>query len=374
MTDALAADAQGVLTNLLLIAGAATFLAGLRRRRRLAAMIGCGFVAAAVLVFVHARVSTPVAETSVGPAEIARARAAYFERVIARLPSRRVTAHRTREANARWFRVARLGLFIHYGPTSLLQARTDKAWWHAVDAGKFDAAAREFHPNPGSVKQWVALAKRIGASYLTVTAKHHDGFGLWDSRLTKWDVGPGHDLLAPLAREAQRRRVPLFIYYSLLDLHEPTYAANKDAYLLFVEGQLRELLTQYGPVAGVWFDGWNRNFGKRRLGALYRLVHELQPWALVATNHHQLPLPGEDFRIYENVFPRGRGRPAIPREVAAKLGPTWFWNGRPTSLERLPKLIAHAASSHANLLADIPPRPDGRIAQSVRDAARATSG
>lgn len=356
-----------VLTNVLLLAAAGALAFGVHRSRRLAVIIGCGLAAAAALIFVHDRASAPIAEASVGPAEIAQARRAYFERVIARLPNRRVATQRTRAENLRWFRAARLGLFIHYGPTSLLAAPSDKQWWHAVDAGKFDAAARRFHPAPGVAKEWVAFAQRIGASYLTVTAKHHDGFGLWDSRLTKWDVGPRHDLLRVVAREAQRRRVALFIYYSLLDLHEPTYTTDKDAYLVFVEGQLRELLTRYGPVAGIWFDGWNHDFGQKRLSTLYSLVHELQPWALIATNHHMRPFSGEDFQIYENVFPRTgvRLRPTIPREVAVKLGPTWFWSGHPTRLDGLGMLLARASAAKANLLVDIPPGPDGRFPPSL---------
>lgn len=365
MPQAGAADAHAVLTNCLLLAGAATLVAGLTRGRQLPVIVGCGFVSAAALVFVHGRLSTPVAQATVSTAEVAHARAAYFERVIARLPSRHVVDDRTRRENVTWFRNARLGLFVHYGPTSLLQAPTDQAWWHAVDAGKFDAAARAFHPAAQGPKEWVALAKQIGASYLTVTAKHHDGFGLWDSRLTKWDVGPGHDLLAPLAREAQRRSIPLFFYYSLLDLHEPTYATDKDAYLVFVEGQLRELLTQYGRVAGVWLDGWNRDFGEDRLAAIYRLVHRLQPSALVGTNHHRQPFAGEDFRIFENAFPRSAERPRMPQEVAAKLGATWFWSGEPAPLDRLPGLLARAARANANLLVDIPPRPDGTYPASL---------
>ena len=369
------ADAHIVLTNVLLLAAAVTLAVGVRRSRQLAAIIACGLVAASALVLVHGRVSAPVAEASVGPAEVAHARRAYFERVIAGLPDRRVAARRTRSESVNWFRTARLGLFIHYGPTSLFNAATDKEWWHAVDSGRFDPAARAFHPAPAVAKEWVALAQRIGASYLTVTAKHHDGFGLWDSKLTKWDVGSRRDLIRVVAREAQRRNLPLFLYYSLLDLHEPTYATDKDAYLVFVEGQVRELLTQYGPIAGLWFDGWNHEFGEKRLGALYRFVHKLQPWALVSTNHHMRPLPGEDFRIYEGVFPRNEARPAIPREVAAKLGPTWFWNGKPPRLGDLGKLLERATAANANLLVDIPPRPDGAFPPSLVPTRRlATSG
>ena len=350
-----------LVVDLLLAAGAAAIAAGAYRKRRVAAIAGCGCVAIAVLVLAHGRASAAVAPVTVGPTELSHARRDYFERTIARIPSRPLWATGlTRRENARSFAQAKLGLFIHYGPTTLFAAPTDRRWWRGVDDGRFDAAARSFKPNPRSVTGWVALAKRLGASYITVTAKHHDGFGLWDSRLTGWDVGPGADLLRPLARACRRQHVRLFFYYSLLDRHEPTYVTDKDAYLVFVEGQLRELLTEYGPVAGVWFDGWNPAFGVSRLERLYALVHTLQPWALVATNHHRRPFPHEDFRIFENRFPRGaKETSGLPREVAKKLGPTWFWGGTPTRLDRLPALLEHARRVGANLLVDVPPRPDG---------------
>ena len=363
-----------LVVDLLLAAGAAALAAGAYRRRRVAAIAGCGCLAAAVLVVAHGHASAAVDSVTVGPTELSHARRDYFERTIDRIRAAQPPASAlTRRDNARWFAHAKLGLFIHYGPTTLFAAPTDRRWWRAVDEGRFDAAARNFRPNPGSVAGWVELAKKLGASYITVTAKHHDGFALWNSRLTGWDVGPRADLLKPLARACRRQHVRLFMYYSLLDRHEPTYATDKDAYLVFVEGQLRELLTQYGPVAGVWFDGWDPAFGVARLERLYTLVHTLQPWALVATNHHRRPLPHEDFRIFENRFPHGSHDVSrLPREVAAKLGPTWFWGGTnaPTELDRLPALLERSAHARANLLADVPPRPDGSFPPSVLAAAR----
>jgi hypothetical protein len=100
---------------------------------------------------------------------------------------------------------------------------------------------------------------------------------------------------------------------------------------------------------------------------VYRLVHTLQPWALVGTDHHRrVLLRGEDFRIFENVFPRTR-RSRTPRELALKLGPTWFWAGpdAPTGFDRLPALLARATTYRANVLADVPPRPDGTFDPAV---------
>jgi alpha-L-fucosidase len=364
------------IINVLLIGGGLALAVAARRLQRLTAIVGCGCIAAAALVFVHGRAAAAVPETTLTQRELTEAWRGYYARDIAsaaahqRLPDGRGL---TKAANLRWFRRAHLGVFIHYGPSSRFAASSDSLWWRGIDTGRFDAAARAFRPYPDAVAGWADVAQHLGASYITFTAKHHDGFALWNSGLTGWDVGARGDLLRPLARACRRRHLRLFIYYSLLDRHEPSYATDKDAYTVFVEGQLRELLTEYGPVAGIWFDGWSPSFGVRRLERLYRLVSTLQPWALVGTNHHLRPLPGEDFRIFENRFPRNRLEPTgLPREVAVKLGATWFWGGKaaPTRLERLPALLARAASNRANLLADVPPRPDGTFDASVRAAAK----
>jgi Alpha-L-fucosidase len=368
------------ITNVLLVIGGAALAVSARRSQRLTAIVGCGCIAAAALVFVHGRAAAAVPQATVTQRELTEAWRGYYERAIARAAEHQRLPDGnglTKAANIRWFRRARLGVFIHYGPTSRFAASSDSLWWRGIDSGRFDAAARAFRPHPDVVARWTDVARRLGASYITFTAKHHDGFALWNSRLTGWDVGPRADLLRPLARSCRRRHLRLFIYYSLLDRHEPTYATDKAAYTVFVEGQLRELLTEYGPVAGIWFDGWSPSFGVRRLERLYRLIDTLQPWALVGTNHHLRPLPGEDFRIFENRFPRNRVEPTgVPREVAVKLGATWFWGGKaaPTRLERLPALLARAASYRANLLADVPPRPDGTFDASVQGGGGRYSG
>jgi alpha-L-fucosidase len=275
-----------------------------------------------------------------------------------------------------WFRHAGFGIFIHYGPSSALRAGTTSLWWRGINSHKFSATEKEsFRPARGAVEQWVLLAKAAGAKYLTVTVKHHDGFGLWDSNLTDWDVGPRHDLLRPLARICRREGIKLFLYYSLVDLHEPTFHRNWPAYDQFMRGQLRELLTRYGPVAGIWFD-WpqGRSVADWHLERLYGLVHALQPWALVATNHHRRPLRGEDFQIFESAFPGHPGPDGIvapvsllPHEAAIKLGANWFYGSSPTGYERasISNLLGNAAARNTNLLLDVPPAPDGTFDSQV---------
>ena len=91
----------------------------------------------------------------------------------------------------------------------------------------YEQLAKQFNPVKFDPDAWVRIAKTAGQKYMVITAKHHDGFALWDSRLTGWDVGRQADLLAPLAKECRRRHIRLFLYYSLLDRHEPTYALDK---------------------------------------------------------------------------------------------------------------------------------------------------
>jgi hypothetical protein len=144
-----------LLVDLLLAAGAAMLAAGAYRKRRVVAIAGCGCVAAAVFVFAYGRASAAVAATTVGPSELARARRVYFERTIHRsLPRQLRVARELRRGWSRgespaWFGRPRLGLFIHYGPTTLLGESSDRRWWRAVDAGRFDAAARTFEPDHG---------------------------------------------------------------------------------------------------------------------------------------------------------------------------------------------------------------------------------
>jgi len=331
--------------------------------------------------------------SAAGPLE---ARAAAIERAAAReLPGqlRRDAALRradteTRAQALRWFASTRLGLFVHYGPSSLLAAPTDDAWWRGVHAASYPSVVRRFRPDvTRAVQEWVALAQAARAAYIVVTVKHHDGYTLWHSGLGAWGVSSANDLLAALAPASRRAHLPLFLYYSTLDLHEPTYGRDKAAYLVFARAQLRELLTGYGPVAGVWFDGtWDHELTNAQLEGLYRLVHRLQPWALVVTNHHHLPLPGEDYQTFEAGFP-GQPPPGwpqtpvsrLPHQAAIALGPTWFWDGHavPRTPARLERLIDEAKATRTSLLVDIPPRPDGTYAPGVlavvRRAATATS-
>jgi alpha-L-fucosidase len=273
-----------------------------------------------------------------------------------------------------WLREAPLGLFIHYGPSSALAQPSDSTWWEATRSPALQAAADQFAPEPEVVDGWIALATGMGASYITVVAKHHDGFALWPTRQSEWAVQPSEDLIGRVIQNGRRARLPVFVYYSLLDWHEPTYERDSVAYASFVEAQLRELLTWYGPIAGVWFDGsWDGGVVDTQLEHLFAMIHALQPRALVADNGHTAPLPGEDFQIFEAGLP-GTAQAVgaaplsdLPLQAAVKLGPSWFWSGEPapTSPDLLAELRREAADAQVSLLVNVAPDPDGRIPASV---------
>jgi alpha-L-fucosidase len=221
------------------------------------------------------------------------------------------------------------------------------------------------------VSEWPRFARDVRARYVTLTAKHHDGYALWATETSDYGVDGDRDVVRRLASACRENDIALFLYYSLLDWHEPTYEADFPRYLDFLGRQLQELLTRYGPIAGIWFDGaWSRPMSEWRLEQIYDEIHELQPEALVGNNHHVAPLAGEDFQIYEGAFPEevqygGKvvPRAAMPAEICAKLGPTWFYgdNGFVADRERATALLAEAAARDINLLLNVPPAPDGRI-------------
>ena len=158
--------------------------------------------------------------------------------------------------------------------------------------------------------------------YITITSKHHDGFAMFDSKVSDWDIVDRtpyrKDVLKALAEECRKQGIKLFFYYSQLDWHHPDYyprgrtgndAGRPDAGQLEQVHRLHEraapeLLTNYGEIGGIWFDGWwDRPDARWRLDETYELIHRLQPQALVGANHHKKPFDGEDFQMFEKDLP-----------------------------------------------------------------------
>lgn len=289
-----------------------------------------------------------------------------------------------------WFQDAKFGLFVHWGVYSVL----GKGEWvmnnDKIPFSEYEKLPPRFNPIEFDPAEWVSLAKAAGMKYITITSKHHDGFAMFDSKLTDWDIIDRtpykKDVLKMLAEECRRQGVKLFFYHSQLDWKHPDYfprgrtgqnsgrpeSGDWDKYLDFMDGQLTELLTRYGPVGGIWFDGmWDKPQADWRLRQTYDLIHKLQPAALVGSNHHLAPIAGEDFQMFEKDLPGSNTAGfntteigSIPLETCETINGAWGYNAsdkRFKSTRDLVHYLVRSAGYNANFLLNVGPMPNGRI-------------
>jgi len=201
----------------------------------------------------------------------------------------------------RWFGEARFGMFVHFG----IYSQIGHGEWVMLREGiarrEYEKLARSFNPRKFDADRWVDLAAQAGARYITFTAKHHDGFCMFDSQLTDFKITNtpfGRDLLRELVDACHRRGMRIVVYYSQPDWRHRSYVhrpgAFKDlqtippdqepdwpTYQAYMEGQVRELVTNYGRIDGIWFDGFHCSEKQWRGRRLYRLIKQHQPCAVV---------------------------------------------------------------------------------------------
>jgi alpha-L-fucosidase len=290
-----------------------------------------------------------------------------------------------------WFQDARFGMFIHWGVYSVLG---DGEWVmqnKKIPIPDYEKLPAAFNPIDFNAAEWVSIAKGAGMKYITITSKHHDGFAMFDSKVSDYNIVARtpykKDPLKALADEARRQGLKIFFYYSQLDWHNPDYYprgnTGRDAgrpdngnwpkYLDYMNGQLRELLTNYGDVAGIWFDGWwDKPDADWQLEKTYSLIHQLQPAALIGSNHHKRPNPGEDFQMFEKDLPGGRTQGfnadseigQLPLETCETMNGAWGFNitdRRYKSTRDLIRYLVRAAGANANFLLNVGPMSNGRI-------------
>lgn len=196
-----------------------------------------------------------------------------------------------------WFPARRLGLFVHWGLYAINAWHEQEQWRRGVPRAEYARLIERFNPTGFDPEAWLDLAEAAGMEYLCFTTKHHDGFCLWDTKQTDFNVlnSPcGRDLLAELAAACQRRGLPLCIYYSVVDWRHPAYPnqgrhhelagpepgdmPDWDAYMAFVTAQVRELCTNYGEIHGFW---WDMNVPKHRDPRVNAMIRKLQPAAVI---------------------------------------------------------------------------------------------
>jgi alpha-L-fucosidase len=287
---------------------------------------------------------------------------------------------------ADWFDSAGFGMFIHWG---FISTRGWELSWPLVggipvlpyslsDVGveEYYRTAPEFAPNVDAPQEWMAAARDAGVRYAVLTTRHHDGFALWPSKYTEFTAR--QDMVASFVEAARANDIEVGFYLSLSDWHHPDYPpyADSDAsymaylgrrpapdawarYVDCLFGQVQELLTNYGPVAVLWFDGqWERTADEWRAAELRELIRSIQPDTLV---NNRLPGQG-DYETPEQSIP-----PAPPEgrwETCMTMNKTWgFHPGDQDykSVHRLVHTLAETRGKGGNLLLNVSPRADGSL-------------
>jgi alpha-L-fucosidase len=265
----------------------------------------------------------------------------------------------------------RFGMFIHWGPISL--KGTEIGWSRipgpngepggTVPAKEYDALYRQFNPTNFNANEWVSIARAAGAKYVVFTTKHHDGFCEFDSKLTDYKItsaeSPFHrDVVKELTAACRQAGLAFGVYYSQPDEHHPDYRKpTHQKYVQYMHGQVRELLSNYGPISVIWFDGLGGSAVDWDAERLFPMIRQLQPNILI---NNRCGLPG-DFNTPEQRI--GSYQDERPWETCITLCEQWAWkpDDQMKSLEQCITTLVRCAGGDGNLLFNVGPMPDGRI-------------
>lgn len=302
--------------------------------------------------------------------------------------------------DVKWFEDARFGMFVHFGPYSVLG---DGEWVmnnRPIKTNEYKRLQDFFNPQEFNAAEWVQIAKSAGMKYIAFTSRHHDSFSNWDTKQSDWNIMNtpyGKDIVRQLADECHKQGMKLVLYYSILDWMRSDYQyetgrtgkgsgrtekSDWNSYINFMKAQLTELLTNYGPIAGIWFDGhWDQTEHENRTDQstyvdwhypeIYELIHRLQPECLIANNHHLPPFEGESYQIFERDVPgenkgglSGQEVSKLPLETCQTINGSWGFDitdDKYKSTKELLHLLIRTAGTGANLLLNVGPMPNGKI-------------
>jgi alpha-L-fucosidase len=311
-----------------------------------------------------------------------------------------VESKQQKDVRMKWWREARFGMFIHWGlyavPAGEWNGATNHAEWIRTTAkiplATYDSFVTQFNPTKFDAMQWVKMAKDAGMKYIVVTTKHHDGFAMYDSKVSDFDIMStpfGRDIVKELAEACQKENITLCFYHSIMDWHHPDYLPRRDwekdrsadgaefsRYIEYMKSQLKELLTNYGKIGVVWFDGewestWTHDHGKD----LYQYVRRLQP-SVVINNRVDKGRDGMggftkdkdaigDFGTPEQEIP-ATGTPGVAWESCMTMNNNWGYNSHDnnwkSSTDLIHKLV-DIASKGGNFLLNVGPTAEGLFPQ-----------
>ena len=291
------------------------------------------------------------------------------------------------------FEDMRFGVFIHWGIYSMFA----QGEWYLnsgnLNAQEYAKAAGGFYPASYNAREWVKAIKASGAKYITITSRHHDGFSIFDTAASDYDIIDAtpfkRDIIGELAQACHEEGIALHFYYSLLDWTREDYpvgrtglntgrkgdAQDYESYRAFMKEQITELMTKYGKIGAIWFDGnWDHDSDEVtfdwRYDDLYSHIHAIDDACLIGNNHHITPIRGEDFQMFERDLPGENTTgwadhqtvSALPLEMCQTMNGMWGYkvadqNYKPVT--ELIQLIVKAAAKSSNLLLNVGPQPDG---------------
>lgn len=302
--------------------------------------------------------------------------------------------------NRAWFEESRFGVFIHWGVYSVLG---DGEWVmnnQNFGLNEYSLLPDFFNPIAFDAAKWAKLFKDSGAKYITFTSRHHDGFSMWNSQVSDYNIVKAtpfkRDIVKELVEACRKEDIKVMFYYSLLDWSRDDYLptgktgkgiigrdstqGNWDSYIQFMKDQLTELFTNYGQIDGIWFDGhWDKPEADWKYNEIYSLIHQLQPQCLIGNNHHLATFEGEDFQMFERDLPgqntTGFGTSAdqvgnLPKEVCGTIAGSWGFDIKDRKQKSFKEVLTYlikAAGYGSNLLLNIGPMPNGKIQDYQQD-------
>ena len=295
-------------------------------------------------------------------------------------------------AARRDFEECRFGIFIHWG---IYSSFAQGEWYlnSGLTHDEYSKAASAFYPIHFDARAWALAIRSSGARYVTFTSRHHDGFSMFRSQASPYNIVEAtpfrRDVVGELAEACRREGLRFHLYYSLLDWMRPDYPLGRTghhtrttlhpdyaSYYRFMQQQISELLRNYPYVGGIWLDGyWDHDADSVpfdwKMKDFYRYIHALKPACLIGNNHHISPIEGEDFQMFERDLPgentaglSGQEVSQLPLEMCQTMNGMWGYkvsDQQYKSTGELIQLIARAASKNSNLLLNIGPQPNGEL-------------
>lgn len=292
------------------------------------------------------------------------------------------------------WRKMRFGLFVHWGPISLKGTEIGWSRGREIPYEEYDQLYKSFNPIHFNAAEWVDLMKEAGMKYLIVVSKHHDGFVMWDSETTDYDIMStpyGRDIMKDLSDECRKQGILFGTYYSICDWRHPDYPlehhnpggkpdANMDNYIIYLKAQLKELVSKYHTKI-LWFDGeWEEPWTHEMGMELYKYVRELDGEILINNRVDKgrqgmegLSLSDKyagDFATPEQQI--GRFDTLTPWESCITICTQWAWKPKDKMKSRKECLntLIRTAGGDGNLLFNVGPMPDGRIEERQADRLR----